>query len=1203
MSTIEDFLISYPSLDDKNFEEKIAEKKEFYDVRLGPTEKDRDPGKKELTDAQKFVRMMFSPNTPYPSALLYHLPGAGKTCASSAIIEINKFNELNPDKKKRGLVLVKNPVLIEAYKNEVSSVCTDEIYTAQKTFKKGGKAYSISEEAQKKRIRKAVDQSYDVKTYTFVLSLFFVKDRMTGTIRPRDPNLMRQLFSDRVIIVDEAHTIHQKVRKSKKGNDEDDEEEDDDGEVDNEEEEKKTPRKASTPRRKDEDDEADEGEIADENDINEILEKQQKTIYDYFFDFLHIVEGSIIILMTGSPIWDKVVEIAGLMNLILPMNELLLDSKGKPYTNAEFKKEFFDDDMNLIQEGDSYEKLKRAFRGRVSYVRGLELSAKKIDEGITKPYTKYWKIQPVVMSEFQSEVAKEAQDKEEKTITTTKSGKKIERIVKGGTISSLAIDAATMVIPEFDSSGKVTGAFYDRKNFDRVFKRKKESRRIIGGRDPAKQREVVSQKTYYQIPSSRDSPLYKELRDNLQEYSAKFHAIIEDIKAHPDRVSLVFIQEVTGVAGAIMFGLLMELHGFKWVKNSDEISSPSDTKRFCVITTHPQTLHEDAQIRRVISSINSDPDPNGKVLPSNAHAERLQVIIGSEKIMLGLTFKNVRQTYVAIPHWNIPTIDQAIARGSRYMSQQALPPNERESRIVKLAAVNPGKSTRFKSLSGEEVVASSKETIDIHVSRVAEEKDHINSQLVRLLKIMAFDCSNNYDRNVLEIDIDGSRACDYEECEYQCEGIPLSKGRPRKPKVDELDYSTFNILYSNDRVKEIMTSIIGMFKSQVKYSIDYIQTALEISDHEKPLLYKAIDNIINSRTVVRDALGFMCYLKEQGNHIYIDSNISAASRFDQAQYSENILVERRHTLAEFVRQEEEEKDLMVVDEMCKSIKKGKAKSQDVLASFLKLSYENQVRIFERVFVLARTEDVEGDVAESYELIIKNFSRSLFELFPEESEEPSLRKDSRIQRWVHILFEEGEFKGISYSVASKNLKYSKKMRIIELSRKKAKQAASPAKRAAKQWRTIEDREEQSRVAAEINEIRKENKEKMFEKNKYGVYGEFNNKDGAFRIFDKTAAGVPRGRNCETIGIPALTDMILLKLRTKPKIPKEIMKMDRDELLETIKNVPGRPKHKKGLDDLDDDRLRVYAYILSMNKQKELCEVVKTDMKEKGLLKVF
>jgi len=85
----------YPNLNDKLFNVKIAEKKEFYDTRYDGTihENIKEQANKlanadfELSPHQAFVKNFLSFQTPYNSLLLYHGLGSGKTCSAIGVCE------------------------------------------------------------------------------------------------------------------------------------------------------------------------------------------------------------------------------------------------------------------------------------------------------------------------------------------------------------------------------------------------------------------------------------------------------------------------------------------------------------------------------------------------------------------------------------------------------------------------------------------------------------------------------------------------------------------------------------------------------------------------------------------------------------------------------------------------------------------------------------------------------------------------------------------------------------------------------------------------------------------------------------------------------------------------------------------------------------------------------------------------------------
>ena len=103
----------YPSLNDSQFNIKIAHKKEFDDTKIpSKTDEDFDNIIKisnnicnqkdfQLAPQQMFVRNFMSFETPYNSLLVYHGLGTGKTCSSINVCEETRtyFKQLGIKKK------------------------------------------------------------------------------------------------------------------------------------------------------------------------------------------------------------------------------------------------------------------------------------------------------------------------------------------------------------------------------------------------------------------------------------------------------------------------------------------------------------------------------------------------------------------------------------------------------------------------------------------------------------------------------------------------------------------------------------------------------------------------------------------------------------------------------------------------------------------------------------------------------------------------------------------------------------------------------------------------------------------------------------------------------------------------------------------------------------------------------------------------
>lgn len=1104
-ASIENFIPFYPDIADPDFTYQISRKKEFNELYLEPSEPIPETG--DLLQTQIFMKRFFAPETPYTEALLFHGLGSGKTCVASAISENYKNTEVGGRPRYRALILVKNEDLVRNVIQEIATRCTKDIYTPRPTAAEIRKGVVMTEAARVARVNRMIAQSYEIiPIETFLKNL------------PSDEVIKRKYTGP--VIVDEAHALRiQPSRKKKKKGLEAIIEEQTEEEFVEELQESPEPGKKKKP-----------------------LE-DSAMLYQKMHHFLHLVPGRKL-LLTGTPIWDKPSEIASLTNLILPLDQQIV-------TGTAFDAKFFDEDGRLDEE--AAQELREKFKGRVSYLRQMMTTAERIEMGTTEPWLQHVTVFPNGMSETQAAIAREAREAiESKTIKVK--GKMVEREVKGGTVLKLARDAMNMVIPTFDAEGRVIGAEYGPEAFKKYIVKEVKKRTARG--------ETIV-KTYSIDPRTQPY-LRREIKDNLREWGIKFASIIEDIKSHPDEVTFIYNEEVTGPGGAIMLGLCLQIHGLIWAKTASDIARSSGTrKRFAVITSDPQTTSQAKQIQDLIGSSNND--ATYRELESNAHGERLQVIIGSEKIALGLSIKNVRRVHIAMPHWNIPSIDQAQARGFRFGSHEALPPNERVVHIFRHVAVeqpDDGEEGFDQGLGfPPEASFTDYETTDVYIYKIAEEKEYKNTQIYRLIKEEAFDCAAFYHRNVLETDVEMTRECDYRECNYECDGFPpMSK----KDKVwdytipeDQLDYSTYNLFYSSGKLREYIDAIVKLFNNYFSLFVDTAQQLLGISERE--LFLHAVDIIINSRTLIRNRYGFASYLKESGNILFLDNSISAKSAYAESTYIENPLVTELTSLDALVEILELEQDRENVLKFCKA---------PTITLFDQLSYKTRILLLEAAYINNLGTENKRQKASS-QIILKALGDNIRQM-----------SDGTA---VHILYDE-EFKGQAFNIAAKDIKVTGMMRKYDTE--------------TGQWTYVESREQEEIY---VNEIRTEmsgQREMGFEDNPYGVFGWISKKDGSFRINIKKKGKV-RGKKCENFDKPDLVDIFVERLKYFPDPRQEYLDLDRIELMKNIRGTPGFSKIKETLEDYDDQQLRGLLTLLTYHIE-ELCQTMMEWFKENDLL---
>jgi len=257
---LEDFIISYPqykkplsglpdsdkdlfNIYDDTVQRVNYRKAEFYENKLDLIEElpQREGNNPPLLKDQIFIARFLSPKTLNDGILIQGKTGTGKTIKSIAASELAQ--QLNPRMKKT-LILVKGEGIERNFKQQLALVYNPQKYLPQN--------YDLLTEDEKiRRMNKLIDENYEF--HTFITFTKYLKST------PND--IIKKIYSDRVVIIDEAHNLRLQDKK----------------------------------------------------------EKDLK-VYETIHNFLHIILNKKIILLTGTPMKDKPDEIATLMNLLLPLD-------------------------------------------------------------------------------------------------------------------------------------------------------------------------------------------------------------------------------------------------------------------------------------------------------------------------------------------------------------------------------------------------------------------------------------------------------------------------------------------------------------------------------------------------------------------------------------------------------------------------------------------------------------------------------------------------------------------------------------------------------------------------------------------------------------------------------------------------------------------------------------------------------------------
>lgn len=1108
----EDFIPYYPSVDDPEFELKIARKKEFNELQVGP-----EPGNKVdevLYASQAFSKRMFSPYTEYTKAAFFHQAGAGKTCEASAIIEGIKTKKITEN--KRALIFVNNETLVAKFQEEIAKKCTKGVYNIQDGTAK----------AEKRRLRRKVSKYYEIVTHNHINHIMAMK-----------PDDVKELYSGRTVILDEGHTITETtLSKTKK-------------------------LKA------------------------EIMGGGMDDVtYSKFKEFLHLLDDSIVIIMTGSPIWDKPEGFAALMNLILPIEDEL------PTKN-----------LSLVSPSE----LRRVLRGRVSFLRKAE-DITKINMGITKPFTELVKVYPSVWSKFQEKIADEVReavgdenldDFEEdenfensptSKVTRKKSTGKTSR---GGALGSAAIAASTMVYPKItivkgEPVISKTEGIYKASDFTNLInsagkgaKKVKYSKSDLSKGDP---RRNMILKT-----------VYSEIENNLIKYSAVFYDIVQDVINNPNTCIFIYCDAVKSSGGVFSLGLCLQIYGLIWNTASDKNSlQKSKKRRFTIITgtsTSGDSLESPDKIQQFLDVHNS---------PENVGAEISQVVIGSRVLRLGMTIKNTKKVHIVYPHWNVSSNNQAESRAIRLEALNFFPPEEREVQVYLHVAVRPG-STKIDRGDGSSIKVDlnqergGKLPIDLRIMAIAEEKIKASAPIQRIVQEVSYDCVLMYRRNVLATDEDGSAECNYGKCNYQCDGIPPPDMAQKKGRVwdyskviGDLDYSTYNLLYGSERKDEFVKAIIASFGVKNQYSYDELKSLVGAKRHEEPLFILAVDILSNSRTVVVNRLGMKSYIKIAGDHIFLDTDITNTGihGYSLVEYTNNVLATSKYSFSEQLHDLELQRDLSLIDQVCQTPTKRLLK---------KLSIPTRIALIEKVWLEGGKGELMKLIKNSYSPYFMNIGKGkvahvLYHIFqPKVGEYSKNREKYDVNGLTRVSVGGGEF--------------------IQPKSRKAEEA----------------------ILRKFDEKRIEIRQNMAINSKFELFGTWSNRDKVLQItvYNPVTERVGTGRTCSSYQVSELAKMLMKKIKMDeiipwsklPEINRKIFSEEEATQINDLYTLVDRrsekdlkvliPSEKKGVFDdiikhgsLDQLKMVYFLLTVSINKNHAapLCRYFKMILEDEDLM---
>jgi hypothetical protein len=836
----QDIWEGYPSLMDRDFNEKIFNKKEFRDLTI-PVQKISDflekPKEFTLHNTQKFISKYMSPYTPYNGILLWHGVGIGKTCA--AISSAEKY-------RKDGGILSRNKIVVLLPSTTLFQNWKDNIFNLKDYLANTDKTKNVlctgstfidelgindemTYEKKEKRVNQMIKKYYEF--YGFLSFANKIEREINAESNDRDDReylklqVIRKNYSNRIFIVDEVHFTR---------------------------------------------------DYAIASSTND---QASKKIAEYLDLIARYGENNKFILASATPMYNKPVEIIDILNI------LLLNDKRPPIESSDI----FKSDGYELKNDQSIQLLIRKSAGYISFIRGENPVVFPIKIYPHLPGMSYI---PNPTYDLSGEII--PIDKKIQNITFIKSPMSNlphgqyyvyhqitepddEKKDNFGNPSSMASIITFPINKENAADPIQIEKLYSDIGFDETFA--KDGERYI-----YKPHAIING-----IPFLQNIPTY------LDKYSSKYSNLLNIVN---NSTGKVFIFSRFIKAGILTLALMLEQNGYihyteKGITPLLKNRIPEEQKRcYCgklkndEIHTNQEGLayHLFSQGKFILfigktskDSLNILKDEfNGKLKGKsiNLYGENIKFVLGTTVIEQGISFHNVREVHIIDPWYHLNRSEQVVGRAIRNFSHISLPPSMRNVSVYLYTATIP------------EDLMSNKETyvesMDERTYRIAYYKSKKIANINRILKSNAVDCLLNKNGNQLTVsyfgnqqldvitsqsirlkdrflgDLDNDIICDYNTCEYNCIG--------EKPDTiissESANLDTYRDILSLEDLVESKKFIMSLFQKKNSYTITEI---IDIMISTKPqigvdFIYLAINSMIYFKDTILNQYGLYGYI-------------------------------------------------------------------------------------------------------------------------------------------------------------------------------------------------------------------------------------------------------------------------------------------------------------------------------------------------------
>jgi hypothetical protein len=751
----------YPDPEDPTFASRLYQKREFYESRaiaadvangtLDPCTSMKAEAVFELTPVQRLVSRFMHPLTPYLGLLLFHGVGVGKTCSAVTIAE--QFLDTTPNKVivlvpqaiqenfKKTIFDVSKLKWSEESKEWTTNQCTGTSYLERLGLMNNPDLKAISFAVDSDRRKRYTITGYQAFANWIKKSLAdHVPAGLDGQERILAENeILRKLFSEHLIIIDEAHNLRDVGDNDSVG-----------GEA---------------------------GENAGGKALNPYLKRIALN-----------AEGLRIVLMTATPMYNSAPEILRLLNILI-MND----------TKTEEHNLLASSIFGPTGEITNPTALESAARKYVSYMRGenpytfpLRLKSDSVaQDWPTVSATKT----PLVLTDFD----RIALGVLPLVFTQPIPGSPVDSALRGATMRTasgedgsegendvmldLRMQMANITYPD---------GSYGTEGWNTHFK-------AVEARTATRKIRVFSLKDSSNpiVFTENTAPKIKKIVDSITRARGICFAYSRYIKAGalPLAIALEragFQRKLSdGKVAPILTGLppVAPICAICSQTNAGHESTHEFAPAYYILLTSEDEISPD--FPGLVRMATTWTDPIWGPLGTSVKA-----IIGSQVASEGLDLKCVREMHILDSWYHLNRTDQIIGRAIRYCSHSALRVTERSLGVPPMSYNNCTIYMHVTLIPGLE-------TADMYAYRLAIRKARLVGLVQRLLKKNAWDCNLEMEAIIftslpprVQIDAQGrtlpeysandqdyTTYCDYQVCKHEC-AISL-------PAELELDTSTY----------------------------------------------------------------------------------------------------------------------------------------------------------------------------------------------------------------------------------------------------------------------------------------------------------------------------------------------------------------------------------------------------------------------------